>query len=721
MCGIWGFSLKTNANRRMALQKFKILGLYNKSRGRDASGVFVNGEIFKGIGKVSEFDDFIEDTIIPIPKENGIMLGHARQGSVGYKKTIDEAHPFLINDDMVFTHNGTIKNIVELCDKYRVDKERFTVDSQALGAIIEEDGYNILDEYKGYAALAFTKLSEPNILMLYHGASKEYKLGSLQEERPLFYMETKDGVYYSSMEESLKAIRENENEEPVSLKHNRVYRIENGKFNLDRIANVSREEMNVTVYTNTNINSSVGKRHHIPMHTRTYGTTNYYNNSNVGVIDEMLVKRESLPIKLVEAKDRSGFIYYHWGRYWEAPRKLMQGPVYIKKGSWITDGNDTSGEMEYFWQGVLLKNKEAFTDLIRLRDYGVGDNFAKSPASFNYAMYMSRFSKYAITNIFMEAATAGDNFRNDWYKNNATVINDTFTPKYGNGRNYKIKDGKLVEITVSQREKPLMDSYAKATEQIKDLIDGTLLSGTPGGSTHQLPFLSPVIQGALTIDESIRSNEGEYTTKGTKEEEDESTWWFDIPFLSRNFGESAIGDLEKEALREFVSQVCQNDFNLTPIDAEIEDEIERMIQMATDQQCSILDTINPQMDKQLLMHMYEEAIARERRREEMRAAFNAKEEVDLLNQIDEENMTREEVLENIETSINEMEEAQETAFALLDAQDDDLAQEIAGALISGAMGTLANYESILSRHGETELVNRVKKVREIKAMADGTL
>ena len=47
-CGIFGFCLKPSANRRIALQKFKILGLYNKSRGRDASGVFVNGEIIKG-------------------------------------------------------------------------------------------------------------------------------------------------------------------------------------------------------------------------------------------------------------------------------------------------------------------------------------------------------------------------------------------------------------------------------------------------------------------------------------------------------------------------------------------------------------------------------------------------------------------------------------------------------------------------------------------------
>ena len=58
MCGIFGVSLKSGANKKSAIAKFKILGLYNISRGRDASGIFINGEIIKN---TKEFDDFIED------------------------------------------------------------------------------------------------------------------------------------------------------------------------------------------------------------------------------------------------------------------------------------------------------------------------------------------------------------------------------------------------------------------------------------------------------------------------------------------------------------------------------------------------------------------------------------------------------------------------------------------------------------------------------------
>ena len=62
-CGIYGFSGKSNISKsdlRMALQKFKILGLYNETRGRDSCGVYVNGEIFKGTGPKKLFTDFIE-------------------------------------------------------------------------------------------------------------------------------------------------------------------------------------------------------------------------------------------------------------------------------------------------------------------------------------------------------------------------------------------------------------------------------------------------------------------------------------------------------------------------------------------------------------------------------------------------------------------------------------------------------------------------------------
>ena len=95
MCGIFGCSLKPKANRAAALEKFKILGLYNISRGRDATGIYIDGKINKSL---KEFDDYIEEGFLNKNFKQSIILGHNRQGSVGYGKTLEQAHPFLINE-----------------------------------------------------------------------------------------------------------------------------------------------------------------------------------------------------------------------------------------------------------------------------------------------------------------------------------------------------------------------------------------------------------------------------------------------------------------------------------------------------------------------------------------------------------------------------------------------------------------------------------------------
>ncbi len=709
MCGIFGCSLKPGANRKAALNKLKILGLYNKSRGRDASGFFVNGDIIKGVGVESEFDDFIERKFLPIPKENGIVMGHTRQGSVGYKKTIDEAHPFLINEDLVFTHNGTIKNIDELCDKYRKDKDRFSVDSQALGTIIDEDGYNILDEYKGAAALAFTRLSQPNILFLYHGASKDYKAGPLLEERPLYYLECKDGVYYSSMEESLKAIREDEKELVHNLQYNHVYRVENGKFILDKTVPVERDEANVFVYTGPVYQGKLDKT---SMMMRGGRSTTNRNSIEVSVKD--LIRRESLPIKLVESKDRKEFVYYHWGRFWEAPRTPLNGPIYLKKGGWISGIADNASKLEFFWNGVMIKDKNSYEELKRYKAAD-GSNFVKDPGMFNYALHLSKYSKYPITNIQLEALNIPDEYRTQWYKAGSSLKNDNFTPAYSNGRNYKIESGYLTKITVSQREKPLWEDPELAVLELKMLIDGDLLSGTQGGSPLLLPFLSR----SQSAKDSFEGNSDEQ--KGWNSEGDELVLWYDVPFLTREIGMRAIGDLEVEAMQDFINFIYLNEFGLTALPKEVEAQIEDMYERATKAKCSLLDTVSAIMDKQLFIDCYDKVIERETKREHMRKVFNVKEEMDMLNEKLNEEMTREEIVDNVETSINIMEDMQATAIDLIGAEDSELAQECANVLITSVLPMLIKYEKILDKYKELDLMNKVKKIREHKTMTDGVL
>lgn len=710
MCGIFGFSLKTNGNRRVALQKFKILGLYNVRRGKDATGVFVNGEIIKGIGIKSEFDDFIEREHLSIPKENGIMLGHTRQGSWGYKKTIDEAHPFLINEDLVFTHNGTIKNVKELCEKYGVIESEFTVDSQMLGTILLENGSQILEDYIGAAALAYTKLSEPNVLYLYHGASKEFKHGNITEERPLYYLETRDGIFYSSLEESLQAIIDDEKEQVHNMEYNHVYRIENGKFMLEQSVKIEREEMNVSVYVPT---IYPGKYSQAP--TRTYGNATInkrFSGGGASTNDENLIKRETLPINLVKAVEKKNLIYYHYGRYWDAPRTLLDGPIYLKKGGLYGSFDDNASELVFFWKGVWLKNKDCFEEIKRLNEAMGIKNWVKNPSDYNYAMMLSKYSKYPITNINTEAMNAGNYFRSQWYCNGESCKSDNFTPKYANGRNYKIEDGYLIKLSASQREKTLHATIELAWEEIGLLMKGYLLPGILGGDSHPAPFL--LTNRSATITE--------------QKEENELVWFFDISPLTEQDCIDFVGEPEIEALNRFCSYIFKQDWNLTLLPPEMEEKVKEMLDDAIERKCSILDLIETDMDKQRLITYYE-FITKSNMRQAMQSELPFKEDDDIYVEPRDEDtvyetfddMTKEEIFEKIESGINCLEDTQQAFAELVDAQDSELAQECAKEGMIGVSNTLANLEGVLSKYKETDLINRIKRIRENKRQKDGVL
>lgn len=718
MCGIFGVSMKPSGSKRVVLQKFKILGLYNIKRGRDASGVFVNGEIIKGIGRISEFDDFIEDTVIPLPKDNSVMLGHTRQGSVGYKKTIDEAHPFLINDDLVFTHNGTIKNIKFLCDKYRKIESEFSVDSQALGTILMEDGTDVLEDYTGAAALAYTFKSDPGTLYIYHGQSKEYKNGILIEERPLYFMDTKDGIFYSSLEESLEAIRDEGKEEVHNLKYNHIYKIRDGKFIIEDTVEIFRDEANVSVYVAP---VHVGKQNKIfTTNTIGTGTVNSPNSRGISIKDEQLIKRETLPCKLLELKEKKDHIYFHLGRYWEAPRKVLEGPKYIKKGGAVGTFDDKVSELYFFWAGAMLHSKAAYMELLALSQEKIERNWVRFPNESNFALCLSKYSIWPVTNIGSEGFTLSSFYKNQWYFAGGSAKSSSYTPKFSCGRCYKIEGGFLVNIAASQREKTLYETAEMATTEVEALKRGYLLAGTPGGSSQDTPFLLG------------QSNEttANHSTESPKKV-DELIWYFDIPLTSLAQGMENIGVEEMDSLRDFVKIMFKRDFNLTMLEKEVDIEVGNMIQEAVNKKCTIMETVTDEMDKYVLLNSYEEAIDKSNRQKSLQSTldFDKRSLVETFSldgtgedEEEAERMLEEEQIDDlVEGSIVDLENLQIGSMELMDAQNSDYAQECAGIIITGVNGMLSNMESALYRHGKADFVARVKKIRDTKSMADGVL
>lgn len=241
MCGLVGFS-----GTSPDINALKILGIYNDTRGGDACGFAINNKIFKSA--YYDLDRFSklftkkegQEKFVKNNNKNQIILMHTRKGSAG-GKTSEQAHPCKVKNskgrELIGIHNGTIRNIDDLVEKYLSKSDivfgHSDTDSLKLYTILCETGnYDVLTEYEGGAALLWYYVDEPTTLYAFKGASESYSYnhvsyGKVEEERPLFWGELGNSIYFSSIQDSLFAINI---KEVYSLSYNKVFTIKNGKF-----------------------------------------------------------------------------------------------------------------------------------------------------------------------------------------------------------------------------------------------------------------------------------------------------------------------------------------------------------------------------------------------------------------------------------------------------------------------------------------------------------
>lgn len=496
MCGIFGVALKPKQSPfaiRMAMNKVKILGLYNETRGRDSCGMFIDGEIIKGTDKLKEISDFFENTVLPNPKPNGngTVLGHTRSSTRG-AHVGKNAHPFKINDHLVGVHNGVIQNVDTLARKYELDTKGMEVDSEILYALINQEGFSILNEYTGFAALAFTYLDDPNTLYLYHGASRNKKDGDLIEERPMFYMETAEGIYYSSLESSLRAIIDKDDQEIFILEYNTVYQIKSGEFTTSQWA-IEREDNNITYVAQGN-SCKVSKTHKSNSGKNTGGASTSNANGDQQKVYEPLILKETLPSRCT-ANAGTNFIYFHHGRFWQAKRTLCHGLFHLLDRGFTSIGGMNASKAFYFYRGVMLKSEEAYNWLVDIE---------KSPASFvnnkhmNFASNVSKFAKHPVTNLGdNEAIAMAPYHKYAWYLDEKR-FNGSFTPKFC-GRHYTLVEGLLTSIKSSQVEETLFNDYMSSTVEVEFYIKGNV--SVIGGALNEETFQ----------DKETRCDNGVYT------------------------------------------------------------------------------------------------------------------------------------------------------------------------------------------------------------------
>jgi len=408
MCGLSGYIGNEPAN----IDKLKILGIYNVTRGTDSCGIVINDKVCKGVKEDANFTNFIEKKNLSTHEKhnNYNVLIHTRNASVkSTKDDIDCAHPFVIRNKkgktvLIGVHNGFISNEDEIAKEYKVKEEK--VDSQTILSILAKAKYdpkyfNVLKDYEGAAALAWYYVDEPNTMYLWKGASKKYAgTETLEEERPLFIYRVKDSkgkftdnYYFSSIKESLYAIggepgfsKEHTDKEPTvfSLQANMLVTIKPGEKLKMRKIERTITNSSVYGYSNTNYSSyssykPSGKtdttaREKLMKMFEGYPVTKWRNVSINTTAGKPIVDNEPYYFDQQKITDK---IYFHRGRYWRNGHLVGKYETCVSleldidgypKGN--TSCDTESIDTYYFFHGFLLLSKESAKEIDELSQSG---------------------------------------------------------------------------------------------------------------------------------------------------------------------------------------------------------------------------------------------------------------------------------------------------------------------------------------------------------------
>ncbi len=383
MCGLVGYTGKTNFNFTAG----KFMTTLMEDRGRTSVGVLLGSYTFKDLGNPQ---DFFKKWIFPVPKTMKVALIHNRAPSKGLS-TKANAHPFhykIQAEDgqtysAYFAHNGTLTNCDELCEKYKIEKNRFDTDSELLGYIITHYGFDVLKEYKGAAAFFYTREDQPNELYVWKGCSRQ-NTETIEEERPLYFANVKGGVYFASTEPALRAALDLDEKNPaIEYPDNTLTR-----YNMGEIVETTvydRSHIEKKTYASATNAYNQGRAADQPPFTTNVNQTNGTRNK----ITKLEKKKEKLEYSLDNPEpDRRKFydkdeIYYRHGRYY-VNGQLANGELKItvddnivineltdcfweeekKTMCWLpSDYVDTGVNCEYktyyFLEGFWMQNEEA--------------------------------------------------------------------------------------------------------------------------------------------------------------------------------------------------------------------------------------------------------------------------------------------------------------------------------------------------------------------------
>lgn len=371
MCGIFGI-INTKV-KHFDYQTFCTLGICNDDRGGDSCGVFIDGQAEYGVDKQKLFADFVKTSKLLNDTSNArIALGHCRKASVGI---IDEstAQPVILYENgkpvFVLIHNGTIFNYDDLAKKYIPDVDiTGLTDSQVMARIFYYKGYDVLAEYNGGSVFVVVdyRKEEPLILM-FKGESLISFGNVVSEERPLYLVFGKDNITFSSIPKYLKCKKDSG--ELYTLQANHLIKVTD-KCRLELVKEYDRtSQYQIRVSNYKYLDDDYYRKyygyydygkHYTGGHT---GGNNSNNNnqdkSNYRLNEFSLANNNK---RVITSKDDG--TYFIDGA-------LAHGFYYINKDGEVVNSSkydkaSNSIHVFFFWQGVLLYNKECYKFLKKL-------------------------------------------------------------------------------------------------------------------------------------------------------------------------------------------------------------------------------------------------------------------------------------------------------------------------------------------------------------------
>lgn len=213
MCGLFGFI--GTKKQPIDVTPFLALGVENDVRGGHGCGIFVDGQYEYGTVSDKYFSTFFEKSeLLKTVDKVEVLIGHDRKASVGGISD-EKLQPVVIEDEnhqveFVLMHNGTIINHEELAKKYlSMEKEESSKlsDSQIMARIIYTHGFGVFAEYTGAGVFVMIDYRTPKrkpSVFVFKGESKEYVASTkTTEERPLYYIRTPHGLWFSSIADYL--------------------------------------------------------------------------------------------------------------------------------------------------------------------------------------------------------------------------------------------------------------------------------------------------------------------------------------------------------------------------------------------------------------------------------------------------------------------------------------------------------------------------------------